>query len=158
MQRSLLILSLILVAVLGAQAQVTAKDEAAVRETVEQMVRAQTSYDAKALDAILAADYIEISPIGEFDPREKVIGFYTPEAKASAAGMSAQVKTADHSVRIYEKHAVAIVRLDYAMTMNGNAMPPRSMRATFVLSRSGNGWKIASAHYTGIRQPPPSSK
>ena len=117
------------------------------------MITAQTEYDAKTLDNILTADYIEISPLGEFDPREKVLGFYNAEAKAAAVGMTAKVEATEHSIRSYGKFAVVIVRANYTMTMNGNPLPPRSIRVTYVMRKEDKTWKIASAQYTGIRPP-----
>ena len=52
------------------------------------MTDAQTNFQPDALDKILTADYIEISPLGEFDPREKVLGFYKPELKPPAGKIS----------------------------------------------------------------------
>ena len=149
-------LAIILLAVNSASSQTSTRDESAVISVINQLTTAQTSYNAKSLDKILTADYIEISPLGEFDPRAKVLGFYTPEAKAAAGNMSASVKVVEPSIRNYGKFAVAIVKLDYTMTNDGKPLPPRSIRATFVLKKEGKNWKIASAQYTGIRpaQPP----
>ncbi|MBP6004156.1 MAG: nuclear transport factor 2 family protein [Pyrinomonadaceae bacterium] len=146
----------ILLAIIAATSQVllaqfSNKDDGALRSIVDRMVRAQTEYDAKTLDSILTADYIEISPVGEFDPREKVLGFYTPEAKAAATGVKATVEVTEHSIRNYGKFAVVIARLNYTMTASGKPLPPRSIRTTYVLRKDGKTWKIASAHYTGIR-------
>lgn len=143
------ILSLAAVSVSNAQS----KDEKELKALVNQMITAQTEYDPKTLDNILTADYIEISPLGEFDPREKVLSFYNAEAKAAAAGMTAEVEATEHSIRSYGKFAVVIVRANYSLTMNGNPLPPRSIRATYVMRKEGKTWKIASAQYTGIRSP-----
>ena len=135
------------------------KDEQQIKGLVGQVINAQTEYGGKALDNILTADYIEISPIGEFDPRAKVLGFYNDEAKAAAAGgVKVSVEATEHSIRSYGKFAIVIVRLNYTMTMEGKPMPPRSIRATYVMRKEGKTWKIASAQYTGIRptqQPKP---
>lgn len=149
--RLLKLLAILFVSANFAFAQSSNKDDGALRSTVDRMVRAQTEYDAKTLDSILTADYIEISPVGEFDPRDKVLGFYTPEAKAAAAGVNATVEVTEHSIRNYGKFAVVIARLNYTMTANGKPLPPRSIRTTYVLRKDGKTWKIASAHYTGIR-------
>lgn len=134
------------------------KDEAALKTLIGQMTDAQQSYNPDALDKILTADYIEISPVGEFDPREKVLGFYKPELKPPADKMSAKVAGDEFSIRVYDKFAVVITRLNYTITSEGKALPPRSIRATFVCKKDGKTWKIASAQYTGIRpsQPPKS--
>src|ERR1044072_444020 len=67
----------------------SSKDDEALKSLVRQMTDAQAAYDAATLDKIFTADYIEISPVGEFDPREKVLGFYKPEMKPPAYKMSA---------------------------------------------------------------------
>ncbi len=129
--------------------------ETPLKALVKQMTDAQIGYDAKTLDRILTADYIEISPLGEFDPREKVIGFYSPEAKAQAAGMSISVEPTDFSIRSYGKFAIVITQLNYKMSAGGKDLPPRAIRVTYVMRKVGSAWKIASAHYTSIRPPQP---
>jgi len=131
------------------------KDDAALKQLVGQMVGAQMSYDAATLDKLFTADYIEISPVGEFDSREKVLGFYKPELKPDAAKFSTSYEASEWSIRSKEKFAVVIVRLDYTITADGKKMPPRSMRGTLVCVKEKSGWKIASAQYTGIRPPQP---
>lgn len=134
------------------------KDDDALKSLVRQMIDAQTNFQPDALDKILAADYIEISPVGEFDPREKVLGFYKPELKPPADKMSAKVEADEFSIRVYDKFAVVITRLNYTVTNEGKLLPPRSIRATFVCRKEKEKWKIASAQYTGIRPPPNAPK
>lgn len=129
------------------------KDEAALKSLVKQMTDAQMSYQPEALDKIFAADYIEISPVGEFDPREKVLGFYKPEMKPDSSKMTATVEATDFSIRHYDKFAVVITRLNYTRTVGGKTLPPVSMRATIVCRKEKGEWKIVSAQYTGIRPP-----
>ena len=45
---------------------------------------AQLAFDQPALEGLLAPDYLEVSPVGDVDTREEVIGFYSAEAKAKA--------------------------------------------------------------------------
>jgi uncharacterized protein (TIGR02246 family) len=131
------------------------KDDEALKNLIRQMDAAQQNYQPDALDKILTSDYIEISPVGEFDPRAKVLGFYKPELKPPAAKMSATTEIDEFSVRVYDKFAVVIARLNYTITSEGKQLPPRAMRATFVCRRERDGWRIASAQYTGIRPPAP---
>ena len=130
------------------------KDDDALKSLVKQMTEAQMNYQPEKLDKIFTADYIEISPVGEFDPREKVLGFYKPEMKPPADKMSATVEADEFSIRNYGNFAVVITRLNYKMTSEGKPLPPRSMRATCVLRKEKGTWKIASAQYTGMRPPP----
>jgi uncharacterized protein (TIGR02246 family) len=131
------------------------KDEDLLRALITRLVTAQVSYDSAALDKIFTADYIEISPVGEFDPRAKVLRFYTPEEQAKMTGTNVSVQPNEYSIRVYKDIAIVIVRLDYSMTNNGAALPPRSIRATFVCKKEERGWKIASAQYTGMKPAPP---
>lgn len=129
------------------------KEESALKSLVKQMTDAQSNYQPDVLDKIFAADFIEISPVGEFDTREKVLGFYKPELKPPADKMSAETEVDEFSVRNYGKFAVVIARFNYKITSAGKTLPPRSMRVTLVCKKEKNGWKIASAQYTGIRPP-----
>jgi ketosteroid isomerase-like protein len=139
-------------------AQSPAKDEATFRSLIKQMTDAQIAYDAAALDKIFTADYIEISPVGEFDPRDKVLGFYTPEAKAAAGKMSAKLDVTDFSIRSYDKFAIVISKFTYMLENEGKPLPPRSMRVMTVFRKEKDAWKITSAQYTGIRSAPPTAK
>ena len=129
------------------------KDDDALKSLVKQMTDAQGNYDANALNKVLTADYIEISPVGEFDPREKVLGFYKPELKPPADKMSVTLETTDYSIRSSGKFAIVIARLNYSITSDGKQLPPRSMRTMIVCRKEKGAWKIASAQYTGIRPP-----
>jgi ketosteroid isomerase-like protein len=150
MKRLIFVIALFIAVAAVAAAQTTSKDDAALTALVNRLANAQISFDAATLDRILTADYIEISPVGEFDPRAKVLGFYKPELKPPA--MPA-LEVSDFSIRSYGKFAVVITKLTYKSTVDGKQMPPRSMRATFVCRREKNEWKIASAQYTGMRPP-----
>ena len=129
------------------------KDDAALKSLVKRMTVAQTNFQPDALDKILASDYIEISPLGEFDTRDKVLGFYKPEMKPPADKMTATNEATDFSIRNYGKFAVVIAQLNYTITSEGKVLPPRSIRATYVCRKENGAWKIASAQYTGIRPP-----
>ena len=155
--RITLISILIAIFAINAFAQ-TNKDDAAIQSVVQKLVTAQTQYDPKTLDAIFTSDYIEISPLGEFDPRDKVLGFYGPDQKPDPTKMTATVEVTDYSIRSYGSFAIAIARFNYSMNSDGKPLPPRSIRATIVLRKDKADWKIASAHYTGIRPTAPQQK
>ena len=132
-------------------AQSVNKDEEAIKVVLKQMADAQTAFDAPALDRIFTADYIEISPAGEFDPRDKVLGFYKPSAKPPLGTPTVALDISDHSIRIYDKFAIVIARLDYVIKNGETILPPRGMRITAVMRKEKGAWKIASTQYTGIR-------
>lgn len=132
--------------------QTEGKDDAALKLLIKKMADAQLAFDAASLESSFAPDYIEISPAGEFDPREKVLGFYKPELKPTA-GPVMSVDINEYSIRNFGKYAVVIAKINFTATVNGLTSPPRSMRATFVCRLEKGGWKIASSQYTGVRPP-----
>lgn len=148
MKRVTFLFILFLLSIGTASAQTASNDEAALKSLIQKLADAQITFDTTALDQIFTSDYIEISPAGEFDPREKVLGFYKPELKPPAGP---KLEISEHSIRSTGKFAIVIVKLTYTMTMDGKALPPRSMRATFVCRQEKGAWKIASSQYTGIR-------
>lgn len=149
--KCLTILALFLTSTYVVQSQ--SKDETAIRAAIDAMTTAQAAYDAAALDRLFTSDYIEISPVGEFDPRAEVLTFYTPAEKDKAAGVNVDVAEDFRSVRIYRDTAVAIVELTFMMTKDGKDFPARKMMATVVCRKERGDWKIASAQYTVIRPP-----
>lgn len=155
--RAKAIISVVVILTASAFAAGQGKQEAALESLVRQQVDAQTAFDRAKLDALVTADYIEISPVGEFDPRAKMLDFYKPELKP--AGMEVKHQLNEFSVRSYGKFGIVIVRIDYSMSRGGTPLPPRSIRATFVCRKDKGVWKIASAQYTGIRpSSPPAAK
>src|SRR6476661_11208764 len=105
------------------------KDDEALKSLVKQMIDAQADFQPAALDKIYTADYIEISPLGEFDPREKVLGFYKPELRPDPAKVMVAVDASDFSIRNYDKTALVITKLTFQVTAQGQKVPPREMRA-----------------------------
>ena len=140
-----------LVAIAATQAA-SSPAERAIVAVVQQLADAQRTFDQAALDRLLTADYVEVSPVGDVDDRAKVIGFYSADAKAKSPPVSSIVID-EPNVRIDGTHAIVILR---QTTNVGPAGASRAvvMRVTAHLRRSGNEWQIASTHYTGIRQPP----
>lgn len=137
-------------------ADAQSKDVAELEDLVRKQVDAQRAFDRAKLDSIVTSDYIEISPVGEFDPRAKMLDFYKPELRKSDVDVKHQLN--EFSTRVYGKFGIVIVRIDYTVTKDGSPLPPRSIRATFVGRVEGGKWKIASAQFTGIRPPAPPTK
>lgn len=130
------------------------KDHEALKKAVDNMTTAQADYDAGALDRLFTEDFIEVSPAGEFDPRDKVISFYSADSKAKAGGAEIRIDENFRSIRVYGNTAIVIAELSYFITQQGKTMPPRKMMITIVGRKAKGKWKIASAQYTGVRPPP----
>lgn len=117
------------------------------------MFDAQSKFDRPALDAILAPDYVEISPIGDVDERAEVLSFYTPEAKAqmNAAGMElVSTAMAEPRVRIYGDQAIVVSKNIATLRVNG-AEQQRLARVLFHFRKLGGKWLLQSSQFTWIR-------
>jgi ketosteroid isomerase-like protein len=113
------------------------------------LVEAQRTFDAGQLNEILAPDYVEISPAGEVDPRDKVLSFYAPDKKIADPPAAA---LEDVTTRVYGETAVTIATLTYRMRGPDGADASRSMRCVFVTRIVDGKWKLVSAQYTPIRK------
>ncbi len=125
--------------------------DAPVLALVSAFSAARAQFDAKALDALLASDYVEVSPIGEVDRRQAVLGFYAPDKATPAPPMT--LGTDD--VRRYGDIAIVIGSVTYAVPDPSGATVRRTMRAMYVARRVAGRWLMASAQYTGVRPPRP---
>lgn len=153
---SLIALSAVVFSVAAAQQTQQSKDEQELTALVKQITEAQSKFDPATLDKIYTSDFIEISPIGEVDPRDKTIGFYKPEAKPPGDKMNVAVTTDEFLIRTYGNFAVVIVRISYApVGAEPSGRPPFSVRAMLVCRKEKGVWKVSSTQYTGIRPPRP---
>lgn len=124
-----------------------AEDSAkAVTDLVQRFTQAQSAMDVPTLAALTAENYVEISPLGEVDPREKMLTFYVKDDKRSLPIMTVD----DISTRLLRDSAVVIARISYSSVIEGQSRT-FSLRSTFVAEKVGAIWKLVSAHYTPIR-------
>ena len=115
---------------------------------VQRHAQAQSSFDQAALKAVTAENYVEISPVGEVDGREKMLSFYAPEQKRPGP----QVQVDEPAVRLLGDTALISARLSYTMNQEGTART-FAMRAGYVARLVDHQWLLVSAQYTGIRPP-----
>jgi hypothetical protein len=114
-------------------------------------IEAQRSYDVATLRAITEDNFIEISPIGELDERDKMLGFYAPDKKVTPPPAT----VVDGATRVFGDAALQITTISFTMMVEDK---PRtaSIRAVFVAHLQGGQWKLVSVQYTGVRPPKPS--
>jgi len=124
--------------------------EAEIAATVSALLDAQTGFDAERMDRLLAADYVEISPVGEVDPRSKVLGFYAPDKKPAATAIPVTVLD-ELSTRLHGETAVTIARVSFQAPGAPPGSPARAMRAVFVTRLDAGQWRIVSSQYTPMR-------
>ena len=117
---------------------------------VQRHAQAQSSFDQVALKATTAENYVEISPVGEVDGRDKMLAFYAPEQKRP----SPQLQVDEPVVRTFGDTALISARLSYRVNQDGAARA-FAMRAGYVARLIDKQWLLVSAQYTGIRPPKP---
>lgn len=127
-------------------AQEASADSTAVAELVRKFGDAQRNPDPVALRALTSTQFVEISPLGDVDPREKMIGFYVKDPERIAP----QVTIDEQTVRVFGNSAIVNLRL--TMHMNGQA---RSLRSSYVAHKEGAEWKMVSAQHTPMRPAKP---
>ncbi len=127
----------------------TEQATAAAARLAQQYVDATSGFDQALLQQILAADFQEISPVGEVDSREKVISFYPAAAKAKAPPVTATLS--ELSSRLYaDKMVITTARLTYTF---GGTPHSRSMRVQFVSALQQDRWQLVATQFTGIPAP-----
>lgn len=125
-----------------------APSEVELVSLVQRHAQAQSNFDQATLRATTAENFVEISPLGEVDQREKMLSFYAPDQKRPGP----QIQVDEPAVRVFGDTAVVSARLSYSMNQDGNART-FAMRAGYVARRVDNHWVLVSAQYTGIRPP-----
>ena len=118
---------------------------------VQRHAQAQNSFDQGALKASTAENYVEVSPVGEVDGREKMLSFYAPEQKRP----SPQLQIDEPVVRLFGDTALISARLSYRVNQEGAAPRTFALRAGYVARLVDKQWLLVSAQYTGIRPPKP---
>ncbi len=117
-------------------------DSASVTELVRKFLDAQSRHDVPTLRNLTAEQFVEISPLGEVDPRDKMLGFYAGEASPTRPVITVD----ERQVRIFGDSAIVTVKLSF--NAGGQA---RSLRASFVAHKDGAQWKLVSAQHTSMR-------
>ena len=133
--------------------QKTSPDDMAIKMAVGSLVSAQVSFDQRALESLLAPDFVEVSPVGDVDDRAKVIAFYSPEAKAKSGNAPIVVDSSEETVRNYGMFAIASIKLTYTLKLPDGRSANRVLRGVYVLRKIKSEWKFSSAQYTTMRPP-----
>lgn len=124
--------------------------DVAVMELVQRYAQAQGSFDLSALRAATAEQFVEISPVGEVDSREKMLSFYAPEHQRPAPLLQID----EQAVRIVGDTALVTARLSYSINQGGVARA-FALRGGYTARMVDGHWKLLSAQYTGIRPTKP---
>jgi len=123
-----------------------ATPEQSVNELVQRFTTAQSTFDRAGLEALTAENYVEISPLGEVDPRAKMLSFYVRKDDKPLPAITVD----EISTRVLGNIGIVLAKVSYGMTVGGQTRT-FSLRSTFVASQEGGAWKLVSAQYTPIR-------
>lgn len=130
--------------------------EAVLLERANALVKAQLAFDQPALETLLAPDYLEVSPVGDVDTRDEVIGFYSAEAKArSDAGPTPTSATLDEARVNLHGDAATLIARETIRIRAGDSTREIAMRVQFQFRRVDGQWRLATTQYTGIRPTTP---
>ena len=115
---------------------------------VNRHVEAQRNFDQAALREITADNYIEISPLGEVDSRDKMLSFYDADKRRAAPA----IQVDEPSIRTFDHSAIIIARLTYNIGAEGQVRSV-AMRASYVARQLNGKWQLVSSQYTPVRPP-----
>jgi hypothetical protein len=130
-----------------ATAQTVETDTTTLAKRAEAFVRVRDAFDQAALTAMMAPEYQEVSPLGEVDSRERVIGFYAPDKKTPAPPMTITETVARPAGAL----GSVTMRIAYTMPGKDGQVQTRALRVGFVARRIGSEWRFVSAQFTPIR-------
>ena len=117
-------------------------------ELVRSFINAQHDFDLDRIKALTSDDYVEVSPLGDVDPREKMLSFYAPDKKVAAP----PIRMDDATVTMVgDRGAIILTTVSYDIAVPGQPARTASLRAVFVAERTGTVWKLVSAQYTPVR-------
>lgn len=108
---------------------------------------AERDFDQAGIAARITQDYVEVSPIGEVDERERMLGFYALANKRAAPAIALDEVT----TQVVRDAATVTARLGYSVPGPDGQVRMIAMRGGFVFRRERGDWKIAFAQYTPIR-------
>jgi hypothetical protein len=132
---------------LHAQQAASNSTEQTLTRMVERFTQAQVGYDPAVLGELTAPEYVEVSPLGEIDPREKMLGFYAPDKKDADAPTA---EVSEVNVRVLGDFAVVLAKISFQPKSAENRAIVHALRETFVARSTPAGWKFVSAQYTSI--------
>jgi hypothetical protein len=135
-----------IVTISSAASPAPSSTEEALKQVVDQFTQAQVGFAPSVLRDLTTPEYIEVSPLGEVDPRDKMLGFYAPENKVPAP----LATISEVNIRILGDTAVVILKVTFQTKGTAVNATAHELRETFVARQTPEGWKLASAQYTAI--------
>src|SRR5690606_7418025 len=111
-------------------------------DAAQRYFRAEAQFDLDALESVLDPQFVEISPLGEVDERDKVLSFYTPDQKVATPPM----RFDPYVIRQHGDFAVMSTRA--TVDIGGQT---RAITIGLTARRGADGWQLLSVQYTAFR-------
>lgn len=117
-----------------------------IETTLAEWAAAERDGDLTALDALLADDFTAVGPLGFVLPKQAWLARHRPDGGLSYESFTlAEVQTR----RLGGDVAVVTARNDQPGRFQGHPVP-EAVRATLVLARQDDGWRLAALHLSFI--------
>jgi hypothetical protein len=81
-----LVLTVGIVTISSAASPAPSSPEEALKQVIDQFTQAQVGFAPSVLRDLTTPEYIEVSPLGEVEPRDKMLGFYVPKQSSGTFG------------------------------------------------------------------------
>lgn len=156
MKKAILLSVFMLLFTFSVFSQMKKDDE--VISVAKKAVEAQENYDPATLEKVYASDYIEISPKGEIDVREKAIGFYKVDDVEKAKSKTPRYILDEFKVRHYGKYAIVISRFSVGSKSDSPQKSNPVGLVVYALRKEKAEWKIYSAQFTPFPPRPQTTK
>lgn len=152
MKKAILLSVLMALLVSAAFSQSRTDDE--IISVAKKAALAQQDYDTITLEKLYSPDYIEISPKGEIDMRDKAIGFYRVDDVEKAKATTPKYILDEFKVRNYKNFAIVITRFSVGSKSDSQQKPTAVGLVVYALRKEKGAWKIYSSQFTPFPPPP----
>ncbi|MFT8422206.1 MAG: hypothetical protein ABF665_11930 [Gluconacetobacter sp.] len=109
---------------------------------VSKLLAAEMHFDPKAMETEMCREYLEVSPVGDLDDRQRVLSFYDPKNKVEVTLASSIVDQG-----YIGSNPFLVEKLHYSFSM-GTKKRDSVLIGSFYGKDDGEGVKICRAQYT----------
>lgn len=127
--------------------------EAEIQQSVDNYFNAVRTYDVKALGSLLDKDYVEVSPLGDVDERNKVLSFYQvpPDQRGPTP---AEIKSDQFTIRFPAKGVCGVACRTSMILRQKDKEMKLTFRSSMMWVKRRECWKLAMQHAAALRTPP----
>lgn len=134
-----------------ASAEYPITDTTRALDTVKLMLAAEGRGDQRALEGLLAPEYLRVSPAGEVETRSDILGSLAGDQSKEGAKLAVDADTPLSEVAFEEtKDGVIIVALQNSTRQPVLDERNALLRVTFLLEKRQGRWVVLLTHYTPL--------